>query len=245
MESKIIQAASKARALYSRSYQGVLSTISLEVAGFPFGSVASFTPDSSGRPIMQISRIAQHTRNIEADPRVSLILTEGGDDAQENGRLTLLGHARRVASADEPAVADRFFGRFPHAIEYRRAHDFNFYVIEPIRIRFIGGFGQIHWLEPSAVCRQNPFASQAEKGMISHMNRDHAAALRDYCRIFDVDTGSDTPRLSGIDGEGFDLMLGKRLVRIDFDAPVSSADEVRKAMVALVMCARELFAPTP
>ncbi len=241
MQNKENSAARKARTLYAQSWQGVLSTLSLEMPGHPFGSVTTFTPDEKGRPVLQISRIAEHTRNIDADPRVSLILVEGGDDFQQNARLTLVGKARRLEEKDAATAADRFFRRFPHAEAYQRAHDFSFYVIEPARLRYIGGFGQIHWLETDAVCQPNPFDTKAESAMVSHMNNDHTAALIGYCRMFDIALGKETPRLSGIDGEGFDLMLGKRLARIDFDKPVSSADEVRKAMVELALRARELF----
>lgn len=231
-------AARKARALYVCSHQGALATLSLGSTGYPFGSVVTLAPDALGRPILLMSTIAEHTRNIEADPRVSLMLIENGDDAQESGRLTLLGSARRVAAADEPSVSDRYFRRFPHARNYARAHDFSFYTLEPLRLRYIGGFG--HWLEPSQVCRPNPFTDSSEAGMVEHMNRDHAAALLDYCRLFGVELRGATPRLSGVDGDGFDLMLGKRLVRIEFDQPVSTVDQVRKAMVELVMRAREI-----
>jgi len=244
MTPRIADAERKARALYARSVQGVLSTISVDAHGFPFGSVAPFVPDARGWPVLLVSRIAEHTRNMDADPRVSLILMEDADDAQEAARLTVLGHARRVAAHEEAGAADRYFRRFPHAAEYHRAHDFTFYAIEPARLRFIGGFAQIHWLEPAAVCRANPFRGKVEEGMATHMNQDHASALRDYCRLYGIEPAAD-PRLAGIDAEGFDLMVGKRLVRIEFDAPVASPDEVRKAMVAMVMKARELAPAKP
>ena len=95
-----------ARLLYASSHQGVLSTISAKLDGAPFGSVVSFAPDACGAPVMLISAIAEHTRNLRADPRVSLIVLEGGDDAQEAGRLTIVGEARPV---DESGVAERYY----------------------------------------------------------------------------------------------------------------------------------------
>ena len=64
--------ADAAHALYAASHQGILSTLSLELAGYPFGSVVSFTPDRAGLPVLLISSIAEHTRNLQADPRCSL-----------------------------------------------------------------------------------------------------------------------------------------------------------------------------
>lgn len=230
-------AARKARALYARCTQGVLSTVSQDVAGFPFGSVAPFCPDRHGRPLLLVSSIAEHTRNMKADPRVSLIVTESGEDSQEGGRLTLVGSARALTGDEEVEAGARYFRRFPHAAGYRKAHDFSFFRLEPTRLRFIGGFGQIHWLEPDTVCRPNPFDGPAEDRMAAHMNQDHADALRDWCRWQGVAVTAE-PRLAAIDGEGCDVLVGKTLMRIDFDAPVQSADEVRRAMIALVGKAR-------
>jgi len=225
--------AREARRLYAENLQGILSTLSQELAGYPFGSVATFTPDRQGRPLIFISDLAQHTRNIKADARVSLTLIEAGDDIQASGRLTLVGDAKPVPEEEGEAVAARYFRRFPQATAYRQAHDFHFYRIELVLLRYIGGFGRIHWLAPQALCLPNPFAEAVEARMIAHMNADHGDALRNYCRLYGVEPGEATPRLAGIDGEGFDLMLGSRLLRIDFETPVATAEEVRAAMVAL------------
>ena len=228
-----------ARRLYARSYQGVLSTLSLEHPGYPFGSVVTFAPDASGVPVILISSIAEHTRNADADARVSLTLTQGGDDVQAEGRITLVADAQRVPPADETDLAARYFRRFPHARNYRRAHDFSFYRLLPRRVRYIGGFGRIHWLETAEVCTPSPFSASEEGGMTAHMNDDHADAIRAYCRLAGASVNGETPELAAIDGEGFDIRLGKRLLRMDFDQPVSTPKDVRLAMVALVKRARE------
>jgi putative heme iron utilization protein len=231
-----------ARRLFAHNQQGVLSTLSVDLSGYPFGSVITFAPDRDGRPVILISNLAQHTHNIQADPRVSLTLIEGGDDIQASGRLTVVGRALPVED-DVDDVATRFYRRFPHATDYQRAHDFAFYRIEPVRARYIGGFGRIHWVDADALCRPNPFDAATEAGMINHMNADHVDAMRDYCRLFGVAPGKDAPRMSGVDADGFDLMLDKRLLRIDFDTPVSTGGEVRAAMVELARRAREPMAP--
>ncbi len=222
--------------LVAGNHQGILSTLSEELDGHPFGSVVAFAHDGRGMPTILISSIAEHTRNIKADPRVSLTLTEPGADGQALGRVTLVGRALPAAADDE--ITSRYYARFPQAVEYHRAHDFSFYRIEVSRVRYIGGFGRIHWLEPEAVCRRNPFSAVEEQRMIAHMNADHVDAMRDYCRMAGVEIGNTQPRMSAIDAEGFDLMLGKALLRIPFEAPVRTPDEVRKAMVAMVRQAR-------
>jgi len=237
--------ARSARDLYTGSHQGILSTLSQELPGYPFGSVITFVPDRHGRPVILISDIAEHTRNIDADARVSLTLTEGGDDVQSTGRVTIVGNARPVADGETDDVAARFYRRFPHAKDYHKAHDFSFYRLDPLRVRYIGGFGRIHWVGADQLCLSNPFDEDAEAGMIAHMNADHVNAMCDYCRLFGVEPLTQSPRMAGIDAEGFDLMLGKRLVRIGFDQPVASAGEVRQAMVALAQHARSETQSTP
>jgi putative heme iron utilization protein len=139
-----------ARQLLLEQTFGVLSTISLDVPGYPFGSVTPYCVDRHCRPVIYISTIAQHTRNILADPRVSLTVFEGNGDpdgVQARGRLTFVANARRTRK-DEADVHERYFRYFPSSRQYEKTHDFEFFLLEPVRIRFIGGFGRIYWLEP-------------------------------------------------------------------------------------------------
>lgn len=234
--------ADAAHALYAASHQGILSTLSLELAGYPFGSVVSFAPDRAGLPVLLISSIAEHTRNLQADPRCSLIVTEPGDDGQALGRLTLVGDAEPVTT-DGENVAARYYARFPQAADYHRTHDFAFWRLRPRKLRYIGGFGRIHWLDTTTVCRANPFDPAQEARMVAHMNADHADAMRDYCRLYGIDPGSAQPRMSAIDADGCDLMLDRRLLRIGFEAPATTPDAVRKALVDLARRARSARSP--
>ena len=85
-----------ARTLLSARKAGVLSTLSAEAEGYPFGSVVPFCLDRLGRPVVLISDIAQHTKNVAADPRVCLTVLAGGDDVQASARLSLLADAARL-----------------------------------------------------------------------------------------------------------------------------------------------------
>src|SRR5579883_2033407 len=169
-----------ARRLFHEESFGVLSTLSLDVPGYPFGSITPYCADDAGRPVIYISGIAQHTRNIKADPRVSLTVVESdasSDDVQSRGRLTVIGNAVSVPDA-EGRAGDRYFRHFPESRQYQHTHDFAFYRIDPVGLRFIGGFGQIHWLEPAEFLRPNPFSGVQESRILDHMNTDHAAALQ-------------------------------------------------------------------
>lgn len=232
-------AASAARALLNACYDGVLATLSVDVAGYPFGSVVPYCLDQRGRPLILIASIAQHTKNIRADARVSLTLFDRAEpDLQAAGRVTVLGDATRLAP-EERELALRYYRWFPQSHDYDRTHDFHFYALEPRRIRFIGGFGAIHWFEPDAVLRANPFDGHAERGILEHMNADHGDALRHYCALAGLEVPADeAPEMVGCDGEGMHLRLGLRVARIAFPAPVADLQSVRATLVAMARAER-------
>jgi putative heme iron utilization protein len=178
------------------------------------------------RPIIYISNIAQHTKNILADSRVSLTILEKGesDDVQAQGRVTCIADARQVGGDDD--IRERYFRYFPSARQYEQTHDFEFFRLEPVRVRFIGGFGQIFWVEPSAFMTPNPFSRAEETGIIQHMNKDHSDALSRYI-------GGAPGAMAGIDGEGFDVLRTGNKVRIPFTTPVTNMEQARKALVEM------------
>jgi len=106
--------------------------------------------------------------------------------------------------------------------------------LQPRRLRFIGGFGAIHWLEPGDVLPINPFSVNEETSMVEHMNADHVDAMRKYCAPYWAgDVAAITPQFAGCDRFGFHLVVRDQVLRIPFDLPVESAQDVRKALVAL------------
>src|SRR5215469_14286143 len=113
-----------ARQLFLREGFGVLSTISLDVPGYPFGSVTPYCADDQCRPVIYISSIAQHTRNIVADSKVSLTVVEtksGPNDVQAQGRLTCIANAGPV-NGDESRIRERYFRYYPAARQYEGTH---------------------------------------------------------------------------------------------------------------------------
>ena len=215
-------------------YQGILSTHSVEAQGYPFGSVTPYCFDRKGRPVILISRIAQHTKNIQANPKVSLIVMERDvDDIQANGRVTYLGEARPIKS-DDTDTMQRYYRFFPDARNYHKTHDFDFYYLEFYRVRFIGGFGKIYWVERESFLEESPFSPDQETRAIDHMNRDHADAIKHYCGLGSIPlTDNELPVMVGIDGEGFNLLLAKRIYRFGFDEPVATLAELRSELARL------------
>jgi putative heme iron utilization protein len=216
-----------ARRLLLKETFGVLSTISLDVPGYPFGSIAPYCMDEQCRPIIYISNIAQHTRNIIADPRVSLTVVEysGSADVQAEGRITCIANARQVPET-EAAARERYFRYFPSSRQYDQTHDFAFFRLELVRVRFIGGFGQIFWVEPSEFMEPNPFSAVQELRIVEHMNNDHRDALNYYA-------GGTTAVMAGIDSEGFDVLAAGKKLRFEFDTPVRNMEQARQALVAM------------
>ncbi|HRH80263.1 MAG TPA: DUF2470 domain-containing protein [Thiobacillaceae bacterium] len=220
----------EARQFVRGMQQGVLSTLSRRLEGFPFGSVAPFMLDHAGRPVILISTLAEHTKNIDADPRVSLIVQPFADDMQNTGRATVLGRAERLP--DKDTLGPRYLRYFPQAQGYFAMHDFSFYRIEPVRIRWIGGFGKIHWVEPPTyLLDEFPLAAQ-EDAILAHMNADHRDSLSDYCRHgHGVEAGDE--EMIGIDPDGFDVRADGRILRFDFPDLVTDAQGARTALVEL------------
>lgn len=228
-----VKAGKHARELLLKEYRGVLSTHSKAMPGFPFGSVVPYCLDAEGRPLILISRIAQHTHNLKQDAKCSLLIGErGAEDVQAAGRLTLLAEARQLHDESEiEAAAQRYYRFFPQSRDYHRAHDFDFWRLEPVRWRFIGGFGAIHWLDE--VTQHNPFATDgSEASMVEHMNADHASAIAHYVQLAGLPE-HEPAEMAGVDCEGFHLRIGQGLHWLAFPTSCNNPGQVREALVAL------------
>ncbi len=224
----------EARALLLRNYQGILSTNSLEMDGYPFGSVVPYCLDQTGTPIILISQIAQHTKNILADPKVSLITIEQGvDDVQIGGRLTWIADVKTLQDEESEAAADRYYQYFPQSRNFHKVHDFDFYRLELVRARYIAGFGKIHWIEPEKILLANTFSVDQEQEMIEHMNSDHVEAMKIYCSTAKIEIGEKDPQIAGIDSEGFHLRVNEKIVRFNFSEPANTQTEIRTRFVAM------------
>jgi hypothetical protein len=145
----ILSLAEEVRQWLSECIYGILSSHAQDVPGYPFGSVVLYALDKEGCPYIFASHLAQHTKNFQANPRVSLtVIDSGTGDVQNATRITFVGDIEKIDRADRDAAA-QYFEKFPDSDRYRDLPDFNFYRIKPVRIRYIGGFGKIAWIEPA------------------------------------------------------------------------------------------------
>jgi putative heme iron utilization protein len=208
---------------------GALSTLSKKFNGHPFGSITPYLVDHDGSLLILISTLAEHTKNILADPRVSLIThSQDNPHIQAQGRVTVMGEARMVAERAE--TGRRYLRYFPEAKAYFAMHDFSFYRIVPEAIRYIGGFGNIHWVNAQDyLVPACPLIDQ-EDGVIAHMNSDHQEALRNCCRHFHRHEAAQVEML-GMDCDGFDVRADENVLRFDFAELVLDAQRAREALV--------------
>jgi putative heme iron utilization protein len=139
------------RGLVRQARHGLLSTHGLEPAGFPYGSLVPLATLAEGEPLMLLSHLAQHTRNLAADPRASLLVLEPTDgDPQQAPRATLLGTARRLQGAEEAQARARYLSVHPDAGRYLDL-DFQLWALRPEEARYVGGFGAAAWVSGSEI----------------------------------------------------------------------------------------------
>jgi putative heme iron utilization protein len=137
-----------ARALVAGQRVGVLATLSLRHAGAPFTSLAPYAVSASGEPLLLLSALAQHTRNLDADPRASLFVHDpaaASEDPRTAPRLSLAGRVRRVAPAEEAEAKDRYLAIHPES-RGLFALDFALYVLAVDEAQLVGGFGAAGWI---------------------------------------------------------------------------------------------------
>lgn len=183
--SKKNKAIKDARTLLRSSEKAMLSTHSFSKKGYPFGSVTTYMTDHQGHPIIYISHLAQHTKNIKHDNKISLLVSqESNDDINAGARLTLLGHAELVSENECEFIAEKFYLKFPESRKYQDTHDFNFYRLKVEYVRYIGGFGQIYWLDCNQFILPIPDWLENEQPAIEHMNEDHKDAMQLMCSYF-------------------------------------------------------------
>ncbi len=223
--------ASMARQLLAGACRGVISTHSLEHRGYPFGSVVPYVLDRDGVPLLLLSHLSQHTKNLEADPHCGLtIMEEGSGDVQQLNRLSAVG---RVSAVGPGGHSERYFNHFPQTRVYHEELGFNFYRLEPVRFHWNAGFATARWFDASRILRGNPFDAAAEQQIIGHMNTDHRTALRQYLSALTQGREDPVVEMVGIDGEGMNLRLDDRFCRIAFPREVANVEEARTVLVEM------------
>ena len=247
MAQTVIDPAAEVRQWLLSATTATLCTLAAEpeVRGWPFGSLAPFALGRDGTPIVLLSEIAQHTKNLRRDPRVALFVRDPAatGDAQASWRVTVLGRARSLEQPEVEEAHARYRARVPSAPSYLGTHDFTYFAIDALRVRAIGGFGAIRWLAGGAILR-DPLGGglgEAAAAIVSHMNADHEDALRAIVAA----TAGTLParaRIRSVDRAGLlvDTTSPDALHYVGFGREIEAA-EAREVFVALAHDARARF----
>ncbi|MFY9957618.1 HugZ family protein [Bradyrhizobium sp.] len=229
-----------AKSLLRRRREGALATLMAD-GGDPYCSLVNVASHPDGSPILLISQLAVHTRNILADPRVSLMLDErAAGDPLEGARIMLAGRAEAAGADQLECLRRRYLNVHPSAEAFADFKDFSFFRINPSGAHLVAGFGRIVDLGPDQFLTDIGDAgalAEAEQGAIEHMNADHREAMNLFAtRLLGAEPADW--RCTGCDPEGIDMQAGATALRLDFPQRVTGPDELRKMLVALANEAR-------
>jgi putative heme iron utilization protein len=230
-------ARSAAKRLMREARSGALATL-MTGSGDPYCSLVNTASAADGSPLLLISRLALHTKNILADARVSLMLDERKEgDPLQGARVMLLGTAVQTDSAD---ARRRYLTQQPEAEMFAGFADFAFYDIRLKGAHLVAGFGRIVDLKPADLLTDLVGAESlvaAEPEVIEHMNADHAEACRLYAtRLLGAPDGEW--RCAGCDPDGLDLQNGRTGLRLPFSQRVTTPGVLRAVLKALADQAR-------
>ena len=231
---------STSRRLIRATDRAVLATALRAPEGpWPYASLVLVAADYDGSPLLLISMLAEHTKNLQHDPHASLLFdgTVGLDDPLTGARVTVLG---ALQADDDPVLLRRFVSRHPSASLYAGFKDFGLYRMQVTRAHLVAGFGRIHWVDANALlgpAADISWLREHEPSILEHMNADHAATVDLYAQHLLHREGSGW-RLTGVDREGADLRCGGVVARLDFPAPANDLDAVRQNFVALAQSAK-------
>jgi heme iron utilization protein len=229
-----------ARSLLRKSRQGALATL-MAGSGDPYCSLLNVASHPDGSPILLISRLALHTKNLLADPRVSLMLDERAvGDPLEGSRIMLAGHAEETGGDDVAILRRRYLNAHPSAEAFVDFKDFSFFAIRPSGAHLVAGFGRIVDLKPEIFLTDISDAAallEAEQGAIEHINADHRDPTSLYAtKLLGAEAGDW--RCTGCDPDGIDLAAGAKTLRLDFPERVTGPGALRKMLVRLADEAR-------
>jgi putative heme iron utilization protein len=210
--------------------------------------VVTYGLDAAGRPELFVSTLAEHTRNLDADPRASLLVVEevpAGADPLAAGRVTLVGEMAEVTDPEARAAARAGYLAANPTAFYVDYGDFRCLRLEVGAIRYVGGFGRMSWVDPDAYATAEPDPlAGAAPAIIAHMNTDHAAALVTLCHHFAAREDVSAASMTAVDRYGFEVVAeltaggNREALRIGFRTPQTTADGVRQELIGMLAEAR-------
>src|SRR3984957_10405076 len=230
----------QARYLLRRRRQGALATL-MAGSGDPYCSLVNVASHPDGSPILLISRLALHTKNILGDARISLMLDERAEgDPLEGSRIMLAGRAEPAEGDDVAILRRRYLNAHPSSEVFVNFKDFSFFRIRPSGAHLVAGFGRIVDLKPAQFLTDISDAAsllEAEQGAVDHMNADHREAMNLYATKL-LGAKSADWRCTGCDPDGIDLQAGATMLRLDFPRRIVTPAALRQVLKQLADQAR-------
>ncbi len=231
-----------ARSVMRGADRAVLSSL-LPPDAAPYASLVLTALDRDATPLLLISALAVHTRNILADPRVALLFdgTAGFAQPLEGPRVTVIGWAEPTALPHHRA---RYLARHPDAALYARFGDFAWYRVVVERAHLVAGFGAIHWITAAELLvgsEEGMLLPAAEAELVATVNRDHAGAV-DACVRGVLGREETGWQATGVDPDGIDLRNGSAVARLDFLHPAHDPGAVYDELLALSEAGRRSLA---
>jgi putative heme iron utilization protein len=239
----------EARTLVAASRSGSLASLSED--GTPWASLVTFGATGAGEPVLVVSLMAEHGRNLAREPRCSIAIAEPvpeGDDPLDRTRITLAGHVVVPEGEEAEAALDAHARHYPFAREYAAYADFTTYVLRVERVRWVGGFARMSTVEAAdyAAADVDPTAAGAASAR-RHLNEDHADSVLLWARTLGGYADALEATCDAIDRYGVDLRVqtprGQAAARVGFAEPATSPGGLRGATVALAEAARS-WTPT-
>lgn len=229
----------EARGLVRRARSAALATTLAGGEGFPYASLVTVSSDVDGSPVLLLSELSDHTRNLSADGRAALLFEEAAALAnpQTGARVTLLGTVRMT---DDERQRRRFLARHPDAF-YADFADFHIYAMTVSKAHWVGGFGKSVWFRGDDMVTDRQTADNlaaCEAEVLAHMNEDHREAIGLIAKSLLGLPGGNWLMI-GVDAEGCDLRCEDRYARLDFDERVADATGLRAVLINLARRARE------
>ena len=226
-----------AKKLLREARSGALATLMVK-SGDPYCSLVNVATTFGGAPVLLLSKLAVHTKNLLSDARVSLMLDERKEgDPLEGARVMLMGNCSKD---EDPATRIAYLRRHPEAEMYANFPDFSFYRMEIGRAHLVAGFGRIVDLRPQDVLTEIADAKalvEAQADAIAHMNTDHADTCRLYAKKLLGARDGDW-RCVGIDPEGIELQSGRMALRVQFPHRIIAPGALRIMLKELADKAR-------
>ncbi len=236
-------AAEEARTIAAST--NIATLASLTSAGDPWASLVTYGL-LDGAPVLCVSHLAEHGRNLAADPRASLSVVAAGtaNDPLAGSRITLAGIVEAPRGDELATAREAHLAGVPAARFYIDYSDFSLWVLRVRRVRWVGGYGRMDsaGAEEYAAAEADPVRPHAA-GAIEHLNDDHADALVEAARALSGYPDAVRAVCTGVDRYGLDLKVetprGVAYTRAGFGRRLNSVAELRSATVDLVRRARQ------